>query len=329
MSEKIKNSQVIDQGSSKKPLLKKSRRKKLGEEKTVGDRVFDFFNYIFFIAFGLICAFPFYYLFINTISNNELVRTGQIKWLPKGIHFDNYSSLLKVHDLGTAGLVSVARTIIGTAVMVLASAFVGYLVTKEKMYCRKFIYRFIVITMYFNAGLIPWYLNMSMLGLTNNFWGYIIPGIVAPFNIILVKTYIESIPRDLEESAEIDGAGYLTIFRKIIFPLSKPILATIAIFGAVGNWNSFTDSMILMSAKPALYTLQYKLYIYLTSTSDLASLMNSGGGSKISESALNAALNMRTMRLTVAMVTILPIILVYPFMQRYFEKGIMIGAVKG
>lgn len=310
------------------PLLKKSRGRKLGDKRTVIDIVFDIFNHTFFIVFGLICLFPFYYLFINTISNNELVRTGQIKWLPKGIHLDNYISLLQVHDLGTAAMVSVARTILGTALMVLASAFLGYLVTKQKMYGRSFIYRFIIITMYFNAGLIPWYLNMSMLGLTNNFWGYIIPGIVAPFNIILVKTYIESIPQDLEESAEIDGAGYFTIFWRIILPLSKPILATIAIFGAVGNWNSFTDSMILMSAKPALYTLQYRLYIYLTSTSDLAALMNSGGGT-VSESVLSAALNMRTMRLTVAMITILPVLLVYPFMQRFFEKGIMIGAVKG
>jgi putative aldouronate transport system permease protein len=317
-----------NKNSLKMPLSKKSRGRKLGDKRTVIDIVFDIFNYSFFILFGLICLFPFYYLFINTISNNELVRTGQIKWLPKGIHFDNYIALLQVHDLGTAGMVSVGRTILGTALMVLASAFLGYLVTKQKMYGRSFIYRFIIITMYFNAGLIPWYLNMSMLGLTNNFWGYIIPGIVAPFNIILVKTYIESIPQDLEESAEIDGAGYFTIFWRIILPLSKPILATIAIFGAVGNWNSFTDSMILMSAKPALYTLQYRLYIYLTSTSDLAALMNSGGGT-VSEGVLNAALNMRTMRLTVAMVTILPILLVYPFMQRFFEKGIMIGAVKG
>jgi len=181
--------------------------------------------------------------------------------------------------------------------------------------------------MYFNAGLVPHYLNMSMLGLTNNFLVYIIPGIVSAYNIILVKTYIESIPADLEESASIDGAGYLTRFRHIIFPLSKPILATIAIFGAVGHWNSFTDSMIYMSGKPELYTLQYRLYIYMTSTSNLSALMNSGGN--ISQSVLEAALNMRSVKLTVAMVTIIPILLVYPFMQRYFEKGIMMGAVKG
>ncbi|HZK34665.1 MAG TPA: carbohydrate ABC transporter permease, partial [Bacillota bacterium] len=283
-------------------------------------------NYSFFIIFTLICIFPFYYLFINTISNNELVRTGQINFLPKGIHFNNYLMLTNVNDLGTSAYMSIARTLIGTAVMVFASALVGYLVTKREMWGRKFVYRFIIITMYFNAGLIPWYLNMSMLGLTNNFWAYVIPGIISPFNIILVKTYIESIPAEMEESAVMDGAGHFTIFRKIIWPLSKPILATIAIFGAVGHWNNFIDSMILMSNRPELYTLQYRLYIYLQTSNNLAELMRGG---QISQAALNAALNARTVKLTVAMITIVPILLVYPFMSRYFEKGIMIGAVKG
>ena len=306
-----------------KGLTNKKRIYKL----TKGDITFNIINYLFFALFTIICIFPFYYLLINTISDNELVRTGQIKWLPKGIHFQNYISLMNVNNLGSSILVSVARTILGTVVMVGATAFIGYLVTKQEMWGRRFIYRFFVITMYFNAGLIPWYLNMSMLGLTNNFWAYIIPGIVAPYNIILVKTYIESIPADLEESASIDGAGYLVRFRHIIWPLSKPILATIAIFGAVGHWNSFTDSMILMSGKPELYTLQYRLYIYMNSTSNLSALMNSGGN--VSQSVIDSALNMRSVKLTVAMVTIIPILLVYPFMQRYFEKGIMMGAVKG
>lgn len=312
----------------------KSRNKKIKRgstgllyKRTVGDVIFDIINYTFFALFTLCCFFPFYYLFINTISDNELVRTGQILWIPRGIHFKNYISLLNVNSLGTSVLVSVGRTVIGTALMVAATGFIGYLVTKHEMFGRKFIYRFLIVTMYFNAGLIPWYLNMSMLGLTNNFLGYIIPGIVAPYNIILVKTYIESIPAELEESAAIDGAGYWVRFSKIVWPLSKPILATIAIFGAVGHWNSFTDSMILMSGKPELYTLQYRLYIYLTSTSNLSKLMNSGGN--VSKAIIESTLNMRTVKLTVAMVTILPILLVYPFMQRYFTKGIMMGAVKG
>lgn len=292
-----------------------------------GDVIFNILNYLVFTLFTIACIFPFYYLFINTISDNDLVIKGLINFVPKGIHLDNYKSLLNVSDLSNAFIVSIARTFLGTALMVAASGFVGYLVTKQEMWGRKFWYRFLVVTMYFNAGLIPWFLNMQMLGLTNTFWAYIIPGIVAPYNIILVKTYIESIPAELEESAEIDGATYMTVFRKIIWPLSKPILATIAIFGAVGHWNSFTDSLILMQSAPSLYTLQHRLYIYLNQASDLSALMNSGGG--VSESIIKSALSGKVIKYTISMVTVIPILIVYPFMQRYFEKGIMLGAVKG
>ena len=252
---------------------------------------------------------------------------GAINFIPRGLHFDNYAALVNVSDLANALWITIARTVLGTALMVAASALVGYLVTKNEMWGRSFWYRFILITMYFNAGIIPWFLNMQMLGLTNSFWAYIIPGIVAPYNIILVKTYIESIPAALEESASLDGAGYFTIFRKIILPLCKPILATIAIFGAVGAWNSFTDSLILMQSSPNLYTLQHRLYIYLNQASNLSAMMQSGG--QVSEAAMKSAMSGKVIKYTIAMVTIIPILCVYPFMQRYFEKGIMLGAVKG
>lgn len=290
---------------------------------TPGNIVFNILNYAFYTIFTLSCIFPFYYLFINTISDNDLVRKGQVTLLPKGINVQNYIAMLNVSDLGNAFIVSIARTLLGTALMVAATALVGYLVTKQELWHRKFWYRFLVITMYFNAGTIPWYLNMSMLGLTNHFAAYIIPGIVAPYNIILVKTYIESIPAELEESALIDGAGFLTVFRRIIWPLSKPILATIAIFGAVGHWNSFTDSLILMQSAPSLYTLQHRLYIYLNQNSNIAQMMNAGG------SGILPTMSTKVLKYTISMVTVIPILLVYPFMQRYFEKGIMLGAVKG
>ena len=234
--------------------------------------------------------------------------------------------MLQVNDLGNAFLVSVSRTIIGTFLMVLASALAGYLVTKQEMWHRKLWYRFLVITMYFNAGIIPVYLNFLMLGLTDNYLVYILPGIVAPYNIILVKTYIESIPAELEESAYIDGAGFMTVFRRIVFPLCKPILATITIFGAVGHWNSFTDSLIYMQNSPKLYTLQHRLYVYLNSSSNLDSIMNN---TTAATAAMQQQMNMKVIKYTVSMVTIIPILLVYPFLQRYFEKGIMLGAVKG
>lgn len=296
---------------------------------TPGDVVFNILNYTFFIVFTLCCIFPFYYLFINTISDNSLVQKGMINFIPRGINFDNYIGIMKAGEVGQAFLVSFGRTFLGTILMVLASAFVGYLVTKQQMWHRKFWYRFLVITMYFNAGTIPWYLNMSMLGLTNSFWAYIIPGIVAPYNIILVKTYIESIPGELEESAFMDGAGYWTIFRTIIFPLCKPILATIAIFGAVGHWNSFTDSLILMQNAPELFTLQHRLYLYLNTTSNLGGLINGGITGTAAEVMMTSALNAKVIKYTISMVSIIPILMVYPFLTRYFEKGIMLGAVKG
>ncbi len=319
--------------------IKLTRKERLEEKKyfkehsqkiklTPADIVFNIFNYLFFAIFTLSCIFPFYYIFINTISDNELVTKGAITLIPKGLTISNYIQMGKVNDLWSSVGITFIRTILGTALMVFASALAGYLVTKKEMWHRKFWYRFLVITMYFNAGLIPWYLNMAMLGLTNTFAAYIIPGIVSPYNIILVKTYIESIPAEIEESAYIDGASYWKIFYKIIWPLSLPILATIAIFGAVGHWNSFQDSLILNANTPELYTLQHRLYIYLNQSSNLSALVQPGASA--SDSATIAGqMNTKIIQYTISMVTIIPILCVYPFMQRYFVKGLMLGAVKG
>ncbi len=285
--------------------------------------LFHIFNYTIFFIFTIATIFPFYYLLINTISGNDLVQSGAINFYPRKLHLQNFIALKHVNDLGQSFLITIGRTIIGTVLMVLASTFLGYIITKKEMKARKFWYRFLIITMYFNAGLIPWYINMSSLGLTDNFWGYIIPGLISPFNVILVKTYIESIPAELEESAYMDGAGYFMAFRKIIWPLSIPIIANIAIFGAVGHWNSFIDSLILMQNTPSLYTLQHRLYVYLTTTTNLESLMQS------SPSSVLNMFNAKVIKYTISMVTIIPILIFYPFMQRYFEEGIMLGAVKG
>lgn len=291
---------------------------------TPGDIVFQIINYTFFLLFTISCIFPFYYIFINTISDNDLVTRGAITLLPKSLTISNYVQMGKVNDLWSSVLVTFLRTVIGTALMVFASALAGYLVTKKEMWHRQFWYRFLVITMYFNAGLVPWYLNMAMLGLTDSFAAYIIPGIISPYNIILVKTYVESIPGEIEESAYMDGASYWTIFRKIIWPLSKPILATIAIFGAVGHWNSFQDSLILNANAPHLYTLQHRLYIFLNQSSNLQAMVNGGDVGSIA-----GQMSTKVIQYTISMVTIIPILCVYPFMQKYFEKGLMLGAVKG
>ena len=306
---------------------KKARLNAQGMELSRGDIVFNIINYTVFALITLACVFPFYYLFINTISSNEAVRLGQIQLYPKGIHFQNYVEVLKIPGIVDALFVSVARTVLGTVWTVGGSAILGYLVTKQEMWLRKVWYRLIVITMYFSAGLIPWYMNLRMLGFLDNFWVYVIPGLVSPYNVILVKTFIEGLPPALEESAMLDGAGYMRVFFSVIMPLITPILATLCIFSAVGQWNSFTDTMMLMPSGK-YYTLQFLLYKYQNEASSLAALVRN---TQDSSSLANVATKQTALsvRMTVAMVATFPILLVYPFFQRYFVKGIMIGAVKG
>lgn len=294
---------------------------------TAGDIAFNTVNYLIFGLFTLACVFPFYYLFINTISDNQVSALGDVMFWPVGVHLNNYVEVMKIRGIGRAALLSVSRTILGTGLMVFASAACGYLFTKEKMWMRKFWYRFVVVTMYFNAGIIPWYITMNALKLTNNFLAYILPAIVSPYNIILVKTFVESVPASLEESAQLDGAGYGTILVRIMIPLIKPILATIAIFGAVSQWNAFTDTLFLMS-DAKYFTLQFLLYRYLNEAASLAALLKSDP-TLMANMDLSKIQTPESVRMTVSMVVVLPILFVYPFFQRYFVKGIMIGAVKG
>lgn len=296
---------------------------------TSGDIVFNIINYVVFFIITIICIYPFYYLFINTISSNQLSANGQINFWPQQIQWKNYADVFKLSGLSDAFIISVLRTVIGTACTVFASAFLGFMFTQENMWKRKFWYRFMVVTMYFNAGLIPGFIINYNLHLTNNFWVYVLPLVVQPFNIILVKTFVESTPKSLQEAAEIDGAGVLTIFTKIVLPISTPILATIAIFSAVGQWNSFQDTLIYITDS-RLYSLQYLLYSYINAANSLASLIQSSPGLSGSTMANLATQQTPTsIRMTVSIIVVIPILVVYPFFQRYFVKGIMIGAVKG
>jgi putative aldouronate transport system permease protein len=287
-------------------------------------------TYIFFIFFTLACVFPFYYLIINSISANDLSVKGDVMFYPMQVHFKNYTNVMRIPGLPAATLNSLSRTVLGTGLTILGSSFLGFMFTQKKLWARKFWYRFVVATMYFNAGLIPWYLTMMTLRLTNNFLAYIIPSIVQLFNIILIKTYIENTPMELQEAAEVDGASILYIYTRIILPISKPILATVAIFAAVGQWNAFMDTLILMTDSK-FYTLQFVLYKYLSEARSLASMILASGGGSIMDTIINTATQQTpsSIQMTIAVVVVMPILLVYPIFQRFFVKGIMIGAVKG
>ena len=211
----------------------KVKSKKVKYKVSFSDRLISVLTYIIYSIFAFVCAYPFYYIFINTISANNLSERGKIIFWPKEIHFTNYQNVMKISGLFQAMKVSVARTVIGTIVTVVVAAFLGYMFTRETMWHRKLWFRMVAATMYFNAGIIPWFITMKNLGLTNNFWVYIFPVAVQPFYIILCKTFVESVPKELQDAAEIDGAGTLRIFFQIIIPVIKPILATVAIFASV------------------------------------------------------------------------------------------------
>lgn len=293
---------------------------------SVGERIFEVFNYIFMMIFMLICIYPFYYILIYSLSDVNLAAKG-VYLLPVGFNLSSYMQILSKGDLSRAYVVSIARTVIGTSLCVFASSLFAYLVTKKEMFLRKFVYRFVIITMYMSAGLIPWYITLKTYGLRDNFLVYVLPGAVNAFYIILVKTYIEQLPPSLEESAALDGAGFFTTFTRIIFPLSKPILATIAVYAAVGSWNAWLDNYFLVRS-PKLQTVQLILYRYLNEAQSVADSMRKGdmmapGG------IVRMSITPESVRMTITIMTVLPIMLVYPFLQRYFIKGIMMGAVKG
>ena len=292
------------------------------------DRAVEIVCYIIFSIAAFLCLYPFYYILINTVSANDISARGDVLFWPKGFHMHNYVSASRIDGLLQAFKISLLRTSIGTALTVFASAFLGFMFTQEKMWARKFWYRFVVATMYFNAGIIPWYLVMKQMHLTNNFWGYILPAVVSPFNLILTKTFVESVPKELQEAAEMDGAGILTVFFRVIIPVIKPIMATVAIFSAVSQWNAFQDTLLLMTEKK-LYPLQFVLYQYLNQASSLASLAQSNTSTSSLAAAAATTQTTTSVRMTITVIVVLPIMLVYPIFQKYFVKGIMIGAVKG
>lgn len=295
---------------------------------SIGDVVFTTVNSLVFLILVILCAYPFYYLIINSVSANDVSALGDVRFWPIGVQFANYEQVFQLPGLSQAALVTIGRTVIGTAATVLASAFLGFMFTQRRMWGRLFWYRFVIVTMYFSAGLIPVFIIMKNLGLTNNFWVYVLPFVVQPFFIILVKTYVESMPESLQEAAELDGANIVQIFLRVYLPNMTPILATVAIFAAVAQWNSFQDTLIYITDQN-LYTLQYQLYMYINQASSLAQAAQQAGGDLSAIAGAATSQTPTSIRMTVSVLVVLPIIFIYPLFQRFFVKGIMLGAVKG
>lgn len=291
------------------------------KKKSFGNTAFVVCNTIFMTLFVLITLYP----VINTIaiSFNEgmdAVRGG-IYFLPRKLTLENYSTVLKKQNLITGAVVSVARTILGTLLALVTNAIIAFIISRKNFLFKSQLSLFWIITMYVNGGLIPVLLVYKALGLTNTFWVYIIPGMISAFNVLVLRTYMLGLPDALEESAQIDGAGYTIIFAKIISPLCKPVYATVALFVAVGQWNSWFDAMLYNRMAEQYTTLQYELMKLLSSVMQQSGSVESGknGGGAVTPVTIRAA---------ATVITSLPIVCLYPFLQRYFVTGLTIGGVK-
>lgn len=281
-----------------------------------------------YILLAFVCLYPFYYLFINSLSDPVASAKGIVLWIPKGFTLNNYIEIFKLKGILGATFISVLRTVAGTFLTVFMCSMFAYYLTKSTLKGVKQIYRATIVTMYVNAGIIPWFITMKALGLANSFLLYILPTTIAPFTVVLVKTYIEQISQSLEEAARIDGAGYFTILLRIIIPVCKPVITAVVVFSAVGQWNAWQDNFFLVE-NPQLQTLQMMLMNYLKEAESISSAVMNEQNISMNAQATKSVMTPFTVKTTITMVVTIPIILVYPFLQKYFVSGIMIGAVKG
>ena len=290
-------------------------------KRSLEDRIISVLIAIFMIVCITLTLYP----VINTLAISfndgiDAVRGGIYLW-PRKFTMKNYTTVLAMQNLVTGAKITVARTVIGTFTALFANALLAYVVSRKRFLFKAQLSFFWVITMYVNGGMIPIFMLYKNLHLTGSFWVYIVPGMIGAWNMLVLRTYMLGLPDSLEESAQLDGAGYLTIFWKIISPVCKPVYATVALFVAVGQWNSWFDAMLYNRMKTEYTTLQYELMKLLSS------VMQQSGSADTAKNS-TAAITPITNRSAATVVTMLPIICLYPFLQRYFVTGLTIGGVK-
>ena len=301
-------------------MAQKATGKKI--KPTTGDKVFTFFNTIIMVLFVIITLYP----VLNTLAvafndGTDALRGGIHIW-PRLWTTNNFATVLEKENLLTGAKISVARTVVGTLLSLFLNAVLAFIISRKEFIFRRSLSMFWVITMYVNGGLIPVFLLYKALGLTNSFWVYVIPGAISCYNMLVIRTYMtNSIPNSLVESAQIDGAGYTTIFVKIISPLCKPVYATVALFCAVGQWNSWFDAMLYNRMSEKYTTLQYELMKLLSSVT------TQGTSAEAMKNAAGAV-TPTSVRAAATILTMLPIICLYPFLQKYFVQGLTLGSVK-
>lgn len=294
-------------------------------KKTAGDKVVDALLYLIMLLIMIATLYPFWTQIVISFDGADTegaaYATGLVLF-PKQWTFGSYKLAMEFDELWRGYWNTIVRTTVGVALSVFFTALSSYPLAKKDLPFNRTLTSFILFTMLFGGGLIPTYLVIKELHMLNTLWALVIPGMIGSFNVLIMRNFFRSIPHELEESARVDGAGYLRIFVQIVIPLSKPVLATIALWVGVGHWNAWFDSMIYMSDphKQVLQIVLRKIIIQNDMTDINNVIQNIGKETVFSGRQLQA---------TVVILSIIPMLVVYPFIQKYFVKGVMIGAVKG
>jgi putative aldouronate transport system permease protein len=289
-------------------------------KRDVKGRIFDTFIYFVVTVAVLVCVIPFLHVFSLSLSSNDAVMTQKVTILPVDINFNAYKEVFSDSSMTQSLFITVAITIAFTLLGMLITIALAYPLSRKNFKGSMVFIMLILFTFYFNAGIIPAYINIHNLGLMDSIWSLILPLALSPYNLILMKTYmITSIPDSLEESAKLDGCSHMGILTRIVLPLSKPMLATIALFFAVGRWNTFQDAYMYITSRN-LFPLQLRLFYLVSAAQSTESFSAEGNANAFAPEVVRAA--------SIMFATI-PILLVYPWLQKYFVKGVIIGAVKG
>jgi len=310
-----------------KPLARRasrggSRRRK----RTVEQIIFTTLNTTFLLALAALMIYP----LLNTLAISlndgmDAVRGGIGIW-PRVFSLQNYNVVFNMHTIYQAFFMSVLKTVVVVATNLFFTSMLAYALSRKEFIFRRSITLIFVLTMYFDAGLIPNYLLIKDLGMLNSFQAYWVPTIISAFNLIVLRTYMKSIPDEIIESARIDGAGEFRTWWQIVMPLCKPALAVVGLFVAVGSWNSWLDTLLYNSGDPALSTLQYELQKLLASSMNAGMNSVAATGSAASGGQVTTPIALRS---AITMVAAVPILFVYPFLQKHFVSGLVIGSVKG
>lgn len=288
-----------------------------------GDRLFDIVNYLLLGILALIILYPMYFVVIASISDPTLVNSGKVLFYPKGITFEGYKLIFERNEIWRSYANTIQYTVFGTALGVVVTMLVAYCLSRHDFEGRNFLMAFLMITMYFGGGLIPTYLLMSNLGLVNTRWILILMGSVSVFNIIMARTFLQSsLSPDLFEAAVLDGCSDIKYFIKIVLPLSKAIIAVLVLYYGVAHWNDYFNGLIYTTDEE-LQPLQLVLRSILVTNQLIAQDMTN------IENALEAQRIVEVMKYGLIIVSSIPVLIVYPFVQKYFNQGVMIGSVKG